>query len=156
MGWTPGMSSDGSGRSGGDPKEKARRDRQEAAELKAYRNSPEGKKKLIEQNKEAAGQKQADKDYAKHGKQIHGTNNAIVDQETEFKNRDKFLKKPGVIDKIKGALPAFKKGGVVKKTGKALVHKGEVVLNKGQQKKVGPAKVKAAITPAKRPVAKKK
>jgi hypothetical protein len=40
---------------------------------------------------------------------------------------------------------AFKKGGAVKKTGKALVHKGEVVLTKGQQKKVGPARVKAAI-----------
>ena len=31
--------------------------------------------------------------------------------------------------------PAFKKGGKVKKTGMALVHKGEKVLTKAQQKK---------------------
>lgn len=31
-------------------------------------------------------------------------------------------------------IPTFKKGGVVKKTGRALVHKGEVVLTVAQRK----------------------
>jgi hypothetical protein len=32
------------------------------------------------------------------------------------------------------AIPGFKKGGVVRRTGKALVHKGEVVLSVAQRK----------------------
>lgn len=32
------------------------------------------------------------------------------------------------------AMPAYKKGGVVKRTGKAIVHKGELVLTVGQRK----------------------
>jgi hypothetical protein len=32
------------------------------------------------------------------------------------------------------AMPSFKKGGVVKRTGKAYVHKGEVVLSVPQRK----------------------
>ncbi len=50
-------------------------------------------------------------------------------------------------EETKKAAEGFKKGGKVKKTGKHLVHKGEVVLNKTQQQKVGTAKVKKAIEP---------
>jgi hypothetical protein len=34
------------------------------------------------------------------------------------------------VDAVSASPASFKKGGKVKKTGKALVHKGEVVLNK--------------------------
>ncbi|MDE2233379.1 MAG: hypothetical protein KGJ90_04695 [Patescibacteria group bacterium] len=43
------------------------------------------------------------------------------------------------------AVRGFKKGGKVKKTGIAKVHKGEVVLNKKQQKKVGNKNLKRAL-----------
>jgi len=42
---------------------------------------------------------------------------------------------------------SYAKGGKVKRTEKALVHKGEVVLNKNQQKKVGTERVRKAIEP---------
>ena len=41
-------------------------------------------------------------------------------------------------------MPAFKKGGKVKKTGPAMVHKGEVVLNKAQQAKMKRSKLSKA------------
>lgn len=41
---------------------------------------------------------------------------------------------------LTGKLPAYKKGGKVKKTGPALVHKGEVVVPKNKVKKLKKAK----------------
>lgn len=43
-------------------------------------------------------------------------------------------------------MPAYKKGGMVKKTGPALVHKGERVLTSSQAKKMPLAKLQKALT----------
>jgi hypothetical protein len=45
-----------------------------------------------------------------------------------------------IIRTAKGAIKGYKKGGKVKKTGLALIHKGERVLNKKQTKKFEDAK----------------
>lgn len=44
---------------------------------------------------------------------------------------------------VKKVLPKFKKGGMVKKTGPAIVHKGERVLNKKQTTKFNSKKYEA-------------
>ena len=79
------------------------------------------------------------KDYATHEGQIHVGPNG--------QGHEGYDAQLNTVKKFGGKmnLTGYKKGGKVKKTGPALVHKDEVVLNKAQQKKIGPAKVKAAI-----------
>lgn len=72
-----------------------------------------------------------------------------IDEPRKFEDLGRDASKAVVArnDALKEAA-SYKKGGKVKKTGKALVHKGEVVLTKKQQKKVGTAKVRKAIKPS--------
>lgn len=52
----------------------------------------------------------------------------------------------------------YKKGGKVKKTGAAKVHKGEFVIKKAAAKKIGPKKLQAMNRkpPARKPIARKR
>lgn len=47
--------------------------------------------------------------------------------------------------KALGGIPSYKKGGKIKNTGIAKVHKGEVILNKKQQRGVGKRNLKKAL-----------
>lgn len=49
---------------------------------------------------------------------------------TKYENKDIKTAAPN-----EGNIPSYKKGGIVKKTGLALVHKGERVIPKGGRKK---------------------
>jgi hypothetical protein len=129
------------------PKARKRAIKKQEDETKAYFKTKEGKEEIRENTRRSNEIKRDAADYKKHGKMIHGTGDPLSDTLMRDENSKKFAKKSSLMDKVKSVLPQFKKGGKVKRTGKALVHKGEVVLNKKQQQKVGPAKVKKAIEP---------
>lgn len=58
--------------------------------------------------------------------------------------RTRGMPQPMPYSSIGSGLPAYKKGGKVKKTGPAKLHKGERVLTAKQAKKATPAKLRAA------------